>query len=171
MIKSKIRKEVLSLIRDLPEKELKSRVIGQRFLSLPQVTAASVVAVFMSMTTEPDTAPIICRLHQEGKKVVVPRVIGEEMEFVMIDESTPFFQGPYGISEPQGEAYTNKIDVMAVPLVAFDEDNFRLGHGKGYYDKYLSAHPCYTAGLAFSEQKRKVPRDVWDVPLNIIITD
>ena len=92
------------------------------------------------------------------------------MYFVQIEKNTVFTIGAFGIKEPVGKPHLGDFDVMAVPLVAFDKSNNRLGHGKGYYDRYLSSHPCFTVGLAFSEQKNNVPTDRWDVPLNLIIS-
>lgn len=158
------------LIAALPDKAKKSRLVAETFLSLPEVKAARTIALFMATDTEPDTSAIISELLSQKKTVCLPRVNGRNMFFVAVNRSTEFTVGAFGIKEPAGEEYFGKIDVMAVPLVAFDENNNRLGHGKGYYDSYLSAHPCFTVGLAFSEQKQDVPVDPWDVPLNKIIS-
>ena len=58
---------------------------------------------------------------------------------------------------------------MIVPLIAFDSENRRLGHGKGYYDRFLSSSEALKIGVAFSEQKiRRVPVEAHDVPLDIV---
>ena len=169
MTKQEIRKSVLSILKNLPDRAEKSRLVSENFLALPQVRSARAVALFMSTATEPDTSYILSRLLSEKKTVCLPRVSGRDMYFVEVTPATEYVSGAFGIKEPVGEKYEGGFDVMAVPLVAFDEKNNRLGHGKGYYDRYLCAHSCFTVGLAFSEQKRDVPVDPWDVPLNLVI--
>ena len=170
MTKTEIRKRVRLLIAGLTDKTEKSRLIAETFLSLPEVRAARTVALFMSTETEPDTSFIISELLSQKKTVCLPCVSGKDMFFVSVDRSTEYTVGAFGIKEPKGEMFCGDFDVMAVPLVAFDENNNRLGHGKGYYDSYLFAHPCFTVGLAFAEQKQDVPVDPWDVPLHKIIS-
>lgn len=170
MTKAEIRKRVRLLIDGLTNKEEKSRLVAEEFLSLPELKAARTVALFMSTETEPDTSFILSELLKQKKRVCLPRVAGKNMYFVEVTPATEFVSGAFGIKEPTGEKYEGGFDVMAVPLVAFDENNNRLGHGKGYYDTYLSSHSCFTVGLAFSEQKQDVPVDPWDVPLHKIIS-
>ncbi len=156
-------------MKNLPDRAEKSRQVAENFLALPQIRSARAVALFMSTMTEPDTSYIISELLSREKTVCLPKVNGESMYFIEVTPATEFVSGAFGIKEPVGEKYDGDFDVMAVPLVAFDEHNNRLGHGKGYYDRYLRAHYCFTVGLAFSEQKRDVPVDPWDVPLDLVI--
>ena len=169
MTKSEIRKAVLADLKKIVDRDERSRILERTFLSLPIVAAADSVALFMSANTEPDTSGILGKLLLSDKKVFLPRVEGDEMVFVQVVENTSFSVGAFGIKEPIGEPAEPSFDVMAVPLVAFDDNGNRLGHGKGYYDRYLQKHPCYTVGLAFSEQKKDVPADPWDVKLSIIL--
>ena len=169
MSKQEVRKSVLSILKNLPDRAEKSRRVAENFLALPQIRSARAVALFMSTMTEPDTSYIISELLSRKITVCLPKVDGVDMYFVKVTPATEFVSGAFGIKEPVGEKYDGDFDVMAVPLVAFDERNNRLGHGKGYYDKYLRAHSCFTVGLAFSEQKRDVPVDPWDVPLDLVI--
>ena len=155
----------------LEGKEEKSRAVCRAFIENEMVKNAKNIALFISMLTEPDTTELFLSLRRAGKKTYAPRIVPDGMEFVEVTEKTVFTVGAFGIKEPQGDAYEGGFDVMAVPLVAFDEKNARLGHGKGYYDGFLKKHPCYTIGLAFSVQKKDVPVDPWDVPLNEIVTD
>ena len=64
------------------------------------------------------------------------------------------------------------IDVVIVPLLGFDHDLYRLGHGGGYYDLYLKDMDALKIGVAFSIQKlEELPREAWDIPMDIIITE
>ena len=62
---------------------------------------------------------------------------------------------------------------MLVPMLAFDKHNYRLGYGKGFYDRYLKKFKnIVTVGVAFSFQRHhKLPRDKNDVKLNYVLTE
>jgi len=83
----------------------------------------------------------------------------------------------YGILEPTENKKQFVPHVSLVPLLAFDKGNFRLGYGKGYYDKYLNKYlrlnkNITTIGVAFSFQKyNKLPTSNFDVKLNYILTE
>jgi len=82
----------------------------------------------------------------------------------------------YGILEPN-KLIKNVPNVMLVPLLAFDKDKYRLGYGKGFYDRYLNKYlkkfkNILTVGVAFSFQKyHKLPVNDIDVKLNYILTE
>ncbi len=101
-----------------------------------------------------------------------PRVSGNTLTFhkvTNLDELTP--SPPYGIYEPYPEAEIVKPDLVIVPGLAFTKGGVRLGRGKGYYDRYLNANPCFTISLAFSWQLLpQIPNDPHDVLVSKIIT-
>ena len=78
----------------------------------------------------------------------------------------------FGMLEPI-KSNLNIPEVMLVPLLAFDSDRYRLGYGKGFYDRYLNKYKnILTVGVAFSFQKHhKLPIDNKDVKLNYILTE
>ena len=80
-----------------------------------------------------------------------------------------------GIVEPVFEMdslYFGDIDFAVIPLIGFDNLKNRLGRGRGYYDKFLSAKKCLKAGIAFSAQRAdKLPSEPHDVPLDLVITE
>ena len=122
------------------------------------------------MPSEPDIFPLVGTLLKQGKRLFAPQTDKDAIRFVELTEKTAYTPGRYGIREPQGREFNGDFDVMAVPLVAFDENKNRLGHGKGYYDRFLSEHPCsFTVGIAFSVQKASFPVETHDVPLTKII--
>ena len=81
--------------------------------------------------------------------------------------------GAYGLLEPTGELFTvyDTIDVAIVPGMAFDAEGYRLGRGKGYYDRFLARVPyLYKIGLCFSWQMvDKVPHDKHDIVMDEVI--
>ena len=80
----------------------------------------------------------------------------------------------YGILEPDEKIEIDKdqLDLMIVPLVGYNQNNYRLGYGGGYYDRYLKNYNGYTIGLAYTFQYLKdYQPEFFDIPLNQIITD
>jgi len=134
---------------------------------------------------ELDTLPLLSRLWAAGKIVAVP-VVGSraEMDFYRVIPRTPLSQNRYGIPEPRTRGsgagrYINPLalDVVFMPLVAFDESGNRLGMGAGYYDRFLGRLPAalrpLTVGLAHDLQRvpEGLERQPWDVPLDAIATE
>lgn len=99
-----------------------------------------------------------------------PRVLDEtHMEMIVPDD---FRRGRYGIEEPIGKSVDPKqIDIILVPLLAYDEKGYRIGYGKGYYDRYLKKCSALKIGVAYCFQK---VADTWphdlDVKLGLILT-
>ena len=147
-----VREELAKLSHE--DKRLFSADIFDHIESLPQVKEASVVALFASLDDEPQTEVIIERLSHH-KRVVLPRIEGDEMEFYDL-ASGALAEGAFGIMEPQsGELVEpRKIDVMVVPGVAFTPLGDRLGRGKGFYDRYLSREGfrAYCVGVCYPHQ-------------------
>ena len=83
----------------------------------------------------------------------------------------------YGMLEPSTQSKSIIPEMSLVPLLAFDEENHRLGYGKGFYDKFLNKHiklnkKIITVGVAFSFQKYdNLPSSILDVKLNYILTE
>lgn len=110
-------------------------------------------------------------------KTVVPRVNFEKdvLEHLMFDSETTLKVSHWGIPEPVGERSVDeqKLDMVLVPMLCFDERGFRVGHGKGYYDKFLSLcrEDCLKIGLSFFAPVKEI-EDVkdFDVKLDYCIT-
>lgn len=98
-----------------------------------------------------------------------------EMRAVLTDPDTPFTSNQYGISEP-GEGLAcaaHRLDMVFVPLLAFDATGYRVGYGKGFYDRYLAScsRECLRVGFSYFEATEiNIPRDEFDVPLDLCIT-
>lgn len=170
-IRRNVRAEIAKLSTD--EKSTLSAQICSTLLHSQEVCEASVVALFISLADEPETGEIIAKLVKT-KRVVVPRIEGEEMEFYDIAEGVS--EGAFGILEPLSTTPVepSEIDVMVVPGVTFTQDGERLGRGKGFYDKYLSrkgfrahtigiCYPCQVVEhLPIEEHDKVLDRVVWE---------
>ena len=100
----------------------------------------------------------------------------DSMNFFQWKKNEVLKVNKYGILEPN-KLIQNVPNVMLVPLLAFDKDKYRLGYGKGFYDRYLNKYlkkfkNILTVGVAFSFQKyHKLPKNNMDVKLNYILTE
>lgn len=129
----------------------------KNLLSLPELQRASCVYPFVSCRTEIDTIEIIRYLLAEGKKKVgVPRVTGEQMEFVEIHSLDDLRPGAMNILEPvEDDIMEAGEGFMLMPGLAFDRLGNRVGYGAGYYDRYLAQYDTghlYKVGYAFDFQ-------------------
>ena len=163
-IKRQIRLEIAAKVAALPA-EARGEAVARLCRRLPAIleeacAGKGLVAAFVPMPDEIDVTPLLDRLVEDGWKVVVPKVEGEEMEFYdyLPGNLEP---GAWGILEPLPSAArvdAGEIDVMIVPGRAFTPEGDRLGRGKGFYDRYMSRKGfraatvgvCYECQLAES---------------------
>lgn len=172
--KKEIRAAVRSRLREVTagERMLRSNNITEQLLSLNELQPARVVALFVSLPDEPDTALLLKELSSRCR-VVVPRIEGDKMEFYDYAERA-LCSGSYGILEPmQGEPVApHDIDIMIVPGVAFTLDGLRMGRGKGFYDKYMSREGfrALKIGICLAPQLLdRLPCEPHDIKMDIII--
>ncbi len=163
----------------LSEQDLmeKSAEILKKLCRTDEYLRAWKVALYASFDREVITYPLIGRSKMLDKGVAFPVITDpgkREMVFSYVLSVSNLKKGTFGIPEPSKDATVmEEPDVVIVPLVAFDEKKNRVGHGMGYYDRYLAVHPdAFTIGLAFACQRtEEIPADPTDIPLNMIITE
>lgn len=164
------------------ERQRASRMVARRLCALPAFRRAKTVMVYLALPYELDTAAIIRRARRLGKRIVVPvsatktrRIIPTLLRQRRRDDGA-VQAGPFGIAEPQRPHMTvspNDIDLVVVPGVAFDRHGRRLGHGHGYYDRFLKRLPASVPriGIGFTCQVvERLPATAWDVPLDRVLT-
>jgi 5-formyltetrahydrofolate cyclo-ligase len=149
---------------------------------LRPMTSASVVAVYVSTDTEPNTAILRAALHAEGVTVLIPRVAGESLEWCVDDERFPLTESHWGIAEPTGPAVgigaapLAMASAVVVPALAIDASGFRLGQGGGFYDRALAElgntdRPIVIGVIYDDEFIDATPRETHDVQVDVIVTD
>ncbi|MBR2601798.1 MAG: 5-formyltetrahydrofolate cyclo-ligase [Clostridia bacterium] len=150
-----------------------SRRIGEKVLALPAWKQAGTVMLYVSMATEPDTRELIAAAVRAGKRVLLPRcTAGRQMEAVPFSGWDQMTDNAYGIPEPTGEATAEKPEVILVPCVAATPAGSRLGHGAGYYDRFLRNQPGHTVCLCFDEfLTEELPEEKWDIFMETVITE
>jgi 5-formyltetrahydrofolate cyclo-ligase len=165
--KKSLRARIDGVLRGLPEERfsLAGRRAADIIADLGEWRQARKVLLFLSMGCEIDTEALCLRALGEGKDVFVPRVRAGELEFHRIlSMDGPWDQGPYGIREPRGPSPGAGFEaslassLIVLPGVAFDRRGGRLGHGKGYYDRFLARLEALapgrlrTVGICLAEQ-------------------
>ena len=153
------------------DKEWASGAICDALSGIEEFCRAHSVFVFLGTETEPDTEEIVGLALMLERTVSVPRVKGKDMDAIVISPYTNFKKNKWNILEPVGGHKTDNIDVAVIPLVAFDGLK-RVGHGGGYYDRFLSTHDCIKIGIAFECQSVEgLEVESFDIPLDMLVTE
>ena len=163
MEKKLLREKILKKLHSQSslERRRKSQVIKRKLFSSLEFKKARYVMFYVAKEEEVDTSSMIDGAIKSGKKVVVPVVLKRERKLVgtlISDRVKDLFPGPFGILQPKpdtiNEVPADKLDLIIVPGIAFDEQNTRLGRGAGYYDRFLETIPekVKSIGLAFDFQ-------------------
>ena len=153
------------------QKEWASGAIADAISSIDEFTRAHKVFVYLGTPNEPDTEEIVGLALMMEKVVCVPRVSGNDMQAIAISPFTNFKTNKWGILEPVGSHEVDDVGVAVVPMVGYDGLK-RLGHGKGFYDRYLSTHDCFVIGLAFDcQQVEGLETCDFDIPLDMLVTE
>ena len=177
MNKKELRAEIKEKINSLDKKYIDSasEKMQKNLISLPLFRDASSVFVYMSTANEPDTSLVIKEALKNGKKVYVPKCIGKGiMVAVKVDEKTVFKAGYMNIPEPENAVAEEnvQIDLAVLPCVSADLKGNRLGHGAGFYDRFLentsSAKVCFCFGKLISPE---IPTEEHDIKTDVLITE
>ena len=124
--------------------------------------------IYNSFSSEADTKGIINALKSLNKRIYLPRVEGDFMVTAPIGDIKA---GSFGIEEPLAPAYEGDIEVTVIPLLAVNGKGYRIGYGKGYYDRYLKDKHTLKIGLGYSFQIEDFKADEWDIPLDMFVCE
>jgi 5-formyltetrahydrofolate cyclo-ligase len=185
--KVQLRKSIRCLLDGREESEVmtRSRLVQERLFATEWWRRARWVFVYIAMSVEVDTTPIVTRAYREGRQVAIPRIEGEEITFYRYEGRTRgLIPNQFGILEPDPEWLTVDPRKLAegpllilAPGLAFDRSLRRIGRGKGYYDRFLAKarsgpQECLVIGLTLAEQVvEEVPVGPLDQLLDGLITD
>ena len=148
------------------QREVADRVIAETFFAAFENYDSFLI--YNSFSTEADTSLIISELLAAGKRVYLPRVEGENIVAVPYGATK---KGAFGIEEPTGQAFTGEIEVTVAPLLAVNERGFRIGYGKGFYDRYFKNTNTLKVGLGYAFQIEDFAEDEWDEPLDKFVCE
>ncbi|MGQ4809953.1 putative protein YqgN [Candidatus Entotheonellaceae bacterium PAL068K] len=178
--KAHMRRRLLARRTALSESEIhvKSAAIATHLCAIPAFVASHTIMVYLAQAQEVQTGPIIATARRQGKRLVVPVVVGSRLMAAELSSDPALLQeGAYGIREPRWPLSVvphEEIHCVVVPGVAFDRQGGRLGFGRGYYDRFLGHLPATAChwGLAFCLQLvPSVPRLPHDICVHGIVTE
>ncbi len=156
------------------EREALSKRIIDRILELEEIKGAKKVLLFCPIRGEPDITPLFSWVLKEGKSLVLPKVEGKNLKLVEVEGEKDLSIGAFCIPEPTKgkEVLPQEVDLSLVPGILFDKEGYRIGYGKGYYDKLLGKLGGIKVGVCFDFQVvERLPRDSWDKPVDLVLTD
>jgi 5-formyltetrahydrofolate cyclo-ligase len=174
-IKADLRKRLLAKRDDLPMnyKVMLDKAIIAKLEALIEERQPKVVHSYLPFGGEIDINPLLQKLLDNKVTVVCPKSLPKrELENLVLRSLTELEEGRFGTKHPAGgEVYTGPIDMFIVPGIGFDPQNYRLGYGAGYYDKFFAEHPKgYKVGICYPFQLiDHLPVEAHDVPLNTVL--
>lgn len=179
MLKKSLRKTYTKRRNSLSQAKRTSDsiAIANKLLELP-LWDLDYYHLFLPITkkNEIDTTTLLSVLQGKDKHVIVPKVVNaQELQHFLLTDNTTFVLSKWGVPEPMDGVPISpeKLDVVFVPLLAFDDDGNRVGYGKGYYDTFLSTcrKDVIKVGLSFFEAEEKITDiNVQDIPLDYCVT-
>ncbi len=175
--KREIRSQKLRQIERLSDKYIRESdgAILNKLLSLVELNEADTVFLYHSVGREVSTVKLMQRLLKDGKRVALP-VSGDDgaMEFYLLSSLSELTPGNFGIPEPPVEQPVKpKLgDIIIVPALCCDKRGHRLGHGAGYYDRYLAKYKCFSICLCRKKLlEDKLPAEDTDITVSLVLTD
>lgn len=161
--------------------QVKSRLdsaILSRVTRLNQYVNTDLLLVYVSTPIEVDTRQLIQAALKDGKRVGVPRCVPDtrQMEFYEITSMQELSPGTFGVLEPQPDpAHLLPRDpggLCIVPALCYDESGYRLGYGKGYYDRFLAGYSGITLGICYADCVRgSLIHGRFDRPVQLLVTE
>ncbi len=162
---------------DPEAKKALDRGVAENVRRLKEYRPAKTLLIYMSTPIEVDTVQIIKNAWEDGKRVAVPRCIPDsrDMEFHYIDSLDCLAPGTFSVLEPSPDLPVVEDFngcLMIVPGMQFDMKGYRIGYGKGYYDRYMVRFTGISAGICYSDELRPfMYHGRYDRCVDIVVTD
>lgn len=175
MNKQELRKAIREKKRAMTPEEIdsRSRELCRKFLESDAYRNAATLYGYLPYNQEVRTVPILEQALADGKQVAVPKVYGEEMKFICMDDLTQVALGYANIPEPiaDGPVAEDPTALVLMPGLAFDPQGHRIGYGGGFYDKFLSREPNHpTVALCYEFQMvEQLETEEFDIPVDTVI--
>ncbi|MDN3205023.1 5-formyltetrahydrofolate cyclo-ligase [Algoriphagus sp. C2-7] len=179
--KDTLRKKYKALRKSLSESDIKKeseRIKGHFFSFLDSKSQTCHIHTFLPIErlNEVDTLCFLDGIWERGHVIYTGLLDSEkkEMKTLRLVKGSKFEAGEYGIPVPKKTEIADwrKIDLVLIPLLAWDQSGNRIGYGKGYYDKFLAnlSEGVERIGLSFFPPEENLPSEPHDVKLTHVIT-
>ncbi|MBQ3529265.1 MAG: 5-formyltetrahydrofolate cyclo-ligase [Oscillospiraceae bacterium] len=175
MDKKALRKEIREKKRAMTREEIISRSekLGELFLSTEAYQNAKTVYGYLPYNQEVRTVPMLEQALRDGKKVAVPKIYGDTMKFLYLDDLSQVEKNSMGIPEPVADTPVaeDKTALVLMPGVAFTKKGDRIGYGGGFYDRFLAEEPDHpTLALCYDFQiVEHLPTEDYDIPVDTVL--
>ena len=173
MKKEFLRKKYKEKRDNIKNKVTKDNLIYQKVINNKDILSSKTLLIYISINSEVDTTKII-NYFLNTKNIAVPKIIDNNMYFCYVKNLNELTSGKYNIPEPTNENIVTDFDnaICIVPGLCYDKENYRIGYGKGYYDRFLSKNKIKTIGLCYKEcMIEKIDNDKYDYKIDEVITD
>ena len=175
-IKSNLRKQMISK-RSSFDCQYRMRAgnrISENPLLLEQLRSTDTVLCYISIGSEMPTNGIIDYCLKNGINIAVPVCKGDNILFKYITSHDDLAPGSFSIPEPKSSCSAAVITpdtVCITPAVCYNENGFRIGYGKGYYDRFFAQNKCVKIGLCYEESIVEFDPEENDVAVDMIVTE
>lgn len=176
MDKKALRAEIKAKKRAMTEEQIAatSEALARQFYAHPAYQNAKSIFGYLSYNQEVRTMPMLEQAQRDGKRVAVPKVIGDRMIFIWLDDLSRIELGYCNIPEPidNGPEALDETALVMMPGLAFDPTGRRCGYGGGFYDRYLEEHPDHpTLAMCYGFQMfDHLDTDPHDIPVNYVLS-
>ena len=175
MDKKELRRQIRDLKRAMTEEQIeeKSRRLGELFCRLELYRNAKTIYGYLPYNQEVRTVPMLAQALKDGKQVAVPKVYGDEMKFILMEDLSAVEKGYAGIPEPVADepVACDEMALVLMPGLAFDPQGHRIGYGGGFYDKFLAKEPNHpTLALCYDFQMlQELETEEFDIPVDQVL--
>lgn len=175
MNKQELRQAIRARKRAMTEEDIlrRSEILAEKFTRSNAYRAAKTIYGYLPYNQEVRTVPMLRRALEEGKRVAVPKVYGDDMKFIYLDDLSQVAKGYAGIPEPvaDGPVAQDETALVLMPGLAFDQAGHRIGYGGGFYDKFLAREPHHpTVALCYDFQVMdRLETEEFDIPVDLVI--
>lgn len=164
---------------DASTRDQAAESLHQRILSLPEIEDAEGILCCLSFGVEIDTWQLVERLLESGKRVFVPRAELATRTLHLHPYPCRLEETDFGLRQPaEGEpelpatSFNETLDSALIAGLAFDRAGYRLGHGGGFFDRFLVDRPFPAVGLAFQLQiVDRLPTEEHDRAVHVVATE
>lgn len=179
MSKQTLRRDIVRKRDHLIEKERveKSEAITRRLFNIEMVAQAEDILLYADFGSEVKTSQIFYTAKRMHKRVFFPKVIGNDLEFFRVEDLADLQVGFKGIQEPFMLKRTGGDWIFAavavVPGTVFSREGYRIGYGRGFYDRFLAKYPSvFKIGLAYDLQiLEHIPHEYYDVRMDGLVSE
>lgn len=175
MDKKELRRGIRERKRAMTEEEIvnRSAALGKAFAASELYRNANTIYGYLPYNQEVRTVPMLEQALLDGKKVAVPKVIGDEMVFIYLTDLAQVEKGYAGIPEPIANEPVahDETALVLMPGLAFDKEGHRIGYGGGFYDRFLEKEPNHPT-LALCYEFQMLPHletEAHDIPVDCVL--